>query len=139
MGTSPEAGAVVDVSFKTMDLCYSDPNAVAMAWEETLRVLETAEVFWLSTVRADGCSHVTLTCILGYAPNGIRVLGLTPMLTPTPVNVGERPRTLDCQNGPILVPLCTSLNFPERTAAGSKNRRFELLDRHQLCPLNVPP
>jgi hypothetical protein len=38
----------------TMDPRYGDPNAVAMAWEETRRVLETAEVFWLSTVRADG-------------------------------------------------------------------------------------
>ncbi len=28
-------------------------------WEETRRVLETAELFWLSTVRADGRPHVT--------------------------------------------------------------------------------
>jgi hypothetical protein len=46
----------------TMDLCYSDPNAIAMAWEEMRRVLETAEEFWLSTVRADGWPRVTLTC-----------------------------------------------------------------------------
>jgi len=28
-------------------------------WEETRRMLETAELFWLSTVRADGRPHVT--------------------------------------------------------------------------------
>jgi nitroimidazol reductase NimA-like FMN-containing flavoprotein (pyridoxamine 5'-phosphate oxidase superfamily) len=43
----------------TIDPRYSDPNAVATEWEETLRVLETAELFWLSTVRADGRPHVT--------------------------------------------------------------------------------
>lgn len=43
----------------TMDARYSDPNAVATPWEETLRVLETAELFWLSTVRADGRPHAT--------------------------------------------------------------------------------
>jgi general stress protein 26 len=32
---------------------------VATPWEETRRVLEAAEVFWLSTVRADGRPHVT--------------------------------------------------------------------------------
>ena len=43
----------------TIDPRYSDPNAVAPEWEETLRVLETAELFWLSTVRADGRPHAT--------------------------------------------------------------------------------
>jgi general stress protein 26 len=37
----------------------SSPGNVATPWEETRRVLETAEVFWLSTVRADGRPHVT--------------------------------------------------------------------------------
>jgi hypothetical protein len=32
---------------------------VATPWEETRRVLETAEVFWLSTIRADGRPHDT--------------------------------------------------------------------------------
>jgi general stress protein 26 len=32
---------------------------VVTPWEETRRVLETAEVFWLATVRADGRPHVT--------------------------------------------------------------------------------
>ena len=43
----------------TLDQPYSDPAATAVKWEETRRVLETAELFWLSTVRADGRPHVT--------------------------------------------------------------------------------
>jgi general stress protein 26 len=44
----------------TIDLGHSGaPDAVATPWEETRRVLETAEVFWLATVRADGRPHVT--------------------------------------------------------------------------------
>jgi nitroimidazol reductase NimA-like FMN-containing flavoprotein (pyridoxamine 5'-phosphate oxidase superfamily) len=43
----------------TLDEQYSDPAAVAVEWEETIRFLETAELFWISTVRADGRPHVT--------------------------------------------------------------------------------
>ncbi len=43
----------------TIDSRFSDPAAVATPWEQTLRVLETAELSWLSTVRADGRPHVT--------------------------------------------------------------------------------
>ncbi len=43
----------------TIDPRYSDPNAVATSWEETRRVLETAELFWLATVRVGGRPHVT--------------------------------------------------------------------------------
>lgn len=42
-----------------LDPRYSDPDAVATQWEETERVLEAAELFWLSTVRDDGRPHVT--------------------------------------------------------------------------------
>lgn len=42
-----------------LDPRFSDPDAVATGWEETRRVLETAELFWISTVRADGRPHVT--------------------------------------------------------------------------------
>lgn len=42
-----------------LDQRYSDPAAAASGWEETRRVLETAELFWISTVRADGRPHVT--------------------------------------------------------------------------------
>jgi nitroimidazol reductase NimA-like FMN-containing flavoprotein (pyridoxamine 5'-phosphate oxidase superfamily) len=43
----------------TIDRRYSDPDAVATEWDETCRVLETAQLFWISTVRADGRPHVT--------------------------------------------------------------------------------
>jgi nitroimidazol reductase NimA-like FMN-containing flavoprotein (pyridoxamine 5'-phosphate oxidase superfamily) len=42
-----------------IDTRFSDPGAVAIGWDETRRVLETAELFWISTVRADGRPHVT--------------------------------------------------------------------------------
>jgi nitroimidazol reductase NimA-like FMN-containing flavoprotein (pyridoxamine 5'-phosphate oxidase superfamily) len=43
----------------TLDKRFSDPNAVATGWNETRRILETAQLFWISTVRADGRPHVT--------------------------------------------------------------------------------
>lgn len=43
----------------TLDPRFSDPAAVATEWDEARRVLETAELFWISTVRADGRPHVT--------------------------------------------------------------------------------
>jgi general stress protein 26 len=43
----------------TFDVVYSDPDATAVTWEETREVLEAAELFWISTVRADGRPHVT--------------------------------------------------------------------------------
>ena len=36
-----------------------NPNASAIPWEETRQALETAELFWLTTVRANGRPHVT--------------------------------------------------------------------------------
>ena len=43
----------------TFDQQYSDPAAVAVEWEETEGVLAAAELFWVSTVRAEGRPHVT--------------------------------------------------------------------------------
>ena len=43
----------------TLDTRFSDPDAVATEWEESQRVLERADLFWISTVRADGRPHVT--------------------------------------------------------------------------------
>ena len=43
----------------TLDFRHSPPGAVVTPWEETRRVLETADLFWLSTVRAGGRPHVT--------------------------------------------------------------------------------
>jgi len=42
-----------------LDQPYSDPAATATGWEQTRTVLETAELFFLSTVRTDGRPHVT--------------------------------------------------------------------------------
>ena len=42
-----------------LDRRFSDPDAVATGWNETRRVLEEAQLFWISTVRADGRPHVT--------------------------------------------------------------------------------
>jgi hypothetical protein len=42
-----------------LDEDYSDPAATAVGWEQTRRALETAELFWVSTVRPDGRPHVT--------------------------------------------------------------------------------
>jgi nitroimidazol reductase NimA-like FMN-containing flavoprotein (pyridoxamine 5'-phosphate oxidase superfamily) len=43
----------------SLDTRFSAPDAVATSWDETRGVLETAELFWISTVRADGRPHVT--------------------------------------------------------------------------------
>ena len=42
-----------------LDQRYSDAAATAVTWEETRLILQTAELSWLSTVRADGRPHVT--------------------------------------------------------------------------------
>jgi general stress protein 26 len=43
----------------TVDERYSDADASATTWEETRRILQAAELSWISTVRADGRPHVT--------------------------------------------------------------------------------
>ena len=42
-----------------LDPRFGDQKAVATGWEETRRVLEDAELFWITTVRVDGRPHVT--------------------------------------------------------------------------------
>lgn len=42
-----------------LDQRYSGAAAVATSWDETRKALEAAELFWVSTVRADGRPHVT--------------------------------------------------------------------------------
>ena len=36
------------------DRRYSDREAVAVGWDQTLQILRSAELFWISTVRPDG-------------------------------------------------------------------------------------
>src|ERR1700756_3296047 len=43
----------------SLDQRFSEPGAVATEWDEARRALEAAELFWISTVRADGRPHVT--------------------------------------------------------------------------------
>jgi hypothetical protein len=38
----------------SLDHRFSDPDAAATGWDETRRALEAAELFWITTVRADG-------------------------------------------------------------------------------------
>jgi general stress protein 26 len=42
-----------------LDPRFSAPGALATPWDVTKRVIEDAELFWISTVRADGRPHVT--------------------------------------------------------------------------------
>jgi nitroimidazol reductase NimA-like FMN-containing flavoprotein (pyridoxamine 5'-phosphate oxidase superfamily) len=49
----------MSIPVTTLDDQYSDPAAVAVGWHETTKILESAELFWVSTVRSDGRPHVT--------------------------------------------------------------------------------
>ena len=49
----------MNVPVTTLDQRFSEPGAVATGWDETRRLLEAAELFWITTVRADGRPHVT--------------------------------------------------------------------------------
>jgi hypothetical protein len=42
-----------------IDPRFSDPGAVATEWDETRRTPQSAELFWITTVRADGRPRVT--------------------------------------------------------------------------------
>lgn len=42
-----------------IDARFSDPDAAVTEWTETLRIIKDAQLFWISTVRADGHPHVT--------------------------------------------------------------------------------
>lgn len=43
----------------TIDSRFSDPEAAPTPWPNAERVLEEAELYWLTTVRAEGRPHVT--------------------------------------------------------------------------------
>jgi nitroimidazol reductase NimA-like FMN-containing flavoprotein (pyridoxamine 5'-phosphate oxidase superfamily) len=49
----------MDDPITALDSRFSDPDATATAWSDTRRILDSAELFWISTVRADGRPHVT--------------------------------------------------------------------------------
>jgi nitroimidazol reductase NimA-like FMN-containing flavoprotein (pyridoxamine 5'-phosphate oxidase superfamily) len=54
-----ERRTFIDEPVTKLDARFSDPDAAATGWDETRRALEAAELFWISTVRADGRPHVT--------------------------------------------------------------------------------
>ncbi len=43
----------------SLDPRFSDPDATPTDWDATRSILERAELFWITTVRADGRPHVT--------------------------------------------------------------------------------
>lgn len=43
----------------TIDRRYSSSEATAVPWEETVKQIHAAELFWVTTVRVDGRPHVT--------------------------------------------------------------------------------
>jgi len=43
----------------SIDSRFSDPGTHPTSWNEALRALETAELFWIATVRADGRPQVS--------------------------------------------------------------------------------
>ena len=42
-----------------LDTRFSEPSAQPASWQDTLEAIKQAEIFWISTVRADGRPHVT--------------------------------------------------------------------------------
>jgi hypothetical protein len=53
----------------TIDSRFSDPDAGPTPWYDAAQVLEHAELYWLTTVRADGRPHVTP--VIGVAEDGV--------------------------------------------------------------------
>ena len=43
----------------TLNDAFSEPGATATSWEDARKLLESAELFWITTVRADGRPHMT--------------------------------------------------------------------------------
>lgn len=50
---------MTSASRASLDTRFSDPQARPTPWTEAVAVLEGAELYWLTTVRADGRPHVT--------------------------------------------------------------------------------
>jgi general stress protein 26 len=42
-----------------LDARFSEPGTSPVPWDETEQLLETADLFWVTTVRADGRPHLT--------------------------------------------------------------------------------
>jgi general stress protein 26 len=46
-------------SIDELDERFSNPGAMATPWAEVEQILESAQMFWITTVRADGRPHLT--------------------------------------------------------------------------------
>jgi nitroimidazol reductase NimA-like FMN-containing flavoprotein (pyridoxamine 5'-phosphate oxidase superfamily) len=42
-----------------LDTRFSEPGTQPTSWQDTLEAIKQAQIFWISTVRADGRPHVT--------------------------------------------------------------------------------
>jgi nitroimidazol reductase NimA-like FMN-containing flavoprotein (pyridoxamine 5'-phosphate oxidase superfamily) len=52
-----------------IDKRFSDPEAEPTAWADAVGALEKAELYWITTVRADGRPHVTP--LIGVVADGV--------------------------------------------------------------------
>ncbi len=43
----------------SLDTRFSDPDTESTSWDDTVRALESAQLFWITTVRVDGRPHVS--------------------------------------------------------------------------------
>ena len=53
------AGHYLMTPTTSLDERFSDPGTQAVSWSDTQKVLETAQIFWVTTVRPDGRPHST--------------------------------------------------------------------------------
>src|SRR5437870_1513962 len=59
LAAADRGGAMTEVEPHVQRVAeFSDPEAEAVPWAEVVGVLESSEMFWLSTVRRDGRPHV---------------------------------------------------------------------------------
>src|ERR1700678_2145035 len=42
-----------------LDVRFSEPGAEATSWDDAVRTLEAAELFWITTIRADSRPHMS--------------------------------------------------------------------------------
>jgi len=59
MSPAPFAGHHLMTPTTSLDERFSDPGTQAVSWSDTQKVLETAQIFWVTTVRPDGRPHST--------------------------------------------------------------------------------
>lgn len=71
------------------DIRFGDPEAPPTPWADVRRVLETAELFWISTVRVDGRPHIAPLPAVWYND---QLHFCTGPQEQKAVNIGRNPR-----------------------------------------------